>query len=80
MAVWYARDIPAIAAVMGAEPFLIVARQTFAPNDLGVTPLPIDTAAIPNDHREYAITWFLLAAVWATMSGYLGWRSAEEGL
>ena len=29
---------------------------------------------IPNDHLEYAITWFGLAAVWAVMTGYLLWR------
>lgn len=75
--VWYARDIPAMAALMSAEPFLIVARD-IAPNDLGVTPLPIDTAVIPNNHLNYAITWFLLAAVWAAMSGYLVWRTARR--
>jgi surfeit locus 1 family protein len=75
--VWYARDIPAIALAMDAEPFLVVARA-LSPNDLGVTPLPVDTATIPNDHREYAITWFLMAAVWAAMSGYLVWRTARR--
>lgn len=75
--VWYARDVPAIAQALGAEPFLIVARD-LSPNDLGVTPLPVDTGTIPNDHREYAITWFLLAAVWAAMSGYLVWRTARR--
>jgi surfeit locus 1 family protein len=38
--------------------------------DLGspLTPLPVDTAAIPNDHLQYAITWFSLAAIWLAMS------------
>ena len=27
--------------------------------------MPVDTSGIPNDHWGYAITWFLLAAVWA---------------
>lgn len=76
-AVWYARDIATIAPLLGAEPVLIVAR-TLSPNDLGVTPLPIDSAAIPNDHQIYAITWLLLAAVWAVMSGYLVWRTARK--
>jgi surfeit locus 1 family protein len=35
-----------------------------------VTPLPIDTSDIPNDHLGYAITWFSLAFVWAIMSGF----------
>jgi surfeit locus 1 family protein len=28
----------------------------------------VDTSGVPNDHYEYAITWFGLAAVWAVMS------------
>ena len=36
-------------------------------------PLPV-TVNIPNDHLQYAITWFALAAVWALMTGYLLWR------
>lgn len=72
---WFARDIPAIAAALNTEPVLIVARTLSV--DLGTEPLPINTATIPNDHRNYAITWFLLALVWAAMSGYLIYRSAK---
>ena len=36
-------------------------------------PLPV-TVNIPNDHLQYAITWFGLALVWALMTGYLLWR------
>ena len=36
--------------------------------ELADTPLPVDTAAIPNDHLQYAITWFSLAAIWIAMS------------
>ena len=32
------------------------------------------TAIFRNDHLEYAITWFLLAAVWAVMTFALLWR------
>jgi surfeit locus 1 family protein len=34
----------------------------------GVSALPVDTARIPNDHLQYAITWFSLAAIWLGMS------------
>ena len=39
------------------------------PADDAVDPLPVDTSGIPNDHLQYAITWFSLAAVWLLMTG-----------
>ena len=50
-----------------AEPVLLVARELSQPED-SVTPLPVDTAHIPNDHLQYAITWFSLAAIWLAMT------------
>lgn len=67
--IWFARDVPALAQALGTEPVLLVVRTT-TEDPLAVRPLPVDTAGIPNDHLQYAITWFLLAAVWAAMSLY----------
>jgi surfeit locus 1 family protein len=69
--IWFARDVPAMAAQLQTEPVLIVARE--ATGD-GITPLPVDTRGIPNNHLNYALTWFSLAAVWAGMTGLLLWR------
>lgn len=65
--IWFARDVGAMAAALGTDPVLVVRRE--AP-DLGgpLNPLPVDTSAIPNDHLQYAITWFSLAAIWIAMS------------
>ena len=68
---WYARDVVAMAGALGTEPLLIVAR---APTGDGIAPMPVDTSGIPNDHWGYAITWFLLALVWAGMTVGLVWR------
>ncbi|MFN3282557.1 MAG: SURF1 family protein [Tabrizicola sp.] len=68
---WFARDVPAMAAKLGTEPTLIVASQ---PTGDGIVPMPVDTSGIPNDHWGYAIQWFLLAATWAGMTGFLLWR------
>lgn len=65
---WYARDIAAMADALGTEPLLVVTRQ-MTPADPEVTPLPVDTSGIPNDHLQYAITWYSLAAVWLMMTG-----------
>jgi surfeit locus 1 family protein len=79
--IWFARDVQAMAGALGTEDVLIVARDIaggVSAADLGVTPLPIDSAGIPNDHLNYAITWFSLAAVWAAMAGVLIWRAARR--
>jgi len=71
--IWFARDLPAMAQALGSEPLLIVARRT-DPADPAISPMPVDTAHIPNDHLHYAVTWFLLALVWLGMTGLLVWR------
>lgn len=73
--IWFARDLPAMAAQLGTEPVLIVARTPTGP---GITPVPIGTEGIPNDHLEYAITWFSLAAVWAGMTLLMLWRISRR--
>jgi surfeit locus 1 family protein len=59
---WYWRDIPAMAAALGASApapsFLMLERP--APPPGGPTPAAIP-ADIPNNHLQYAITWFGLA-------------------
>lgn len=65
---WFARDLGAMAEALQTEPLLVVARD-IDPADDAVTPLPVDTAGIPNNHLQYAITWFSLAAVWIVMTG-----------
>lgn len=69
--VWLARDLPRMAEVLGAEPVLVVLSARDDPD----APMPLPAGVeIRNDHREYAITWFALAAVWAVMTAYLLWR------
>jgi surfeit locus 1 family protein len=74
---WFARDLPAMAAALGTEPVLVVARA-IEPADAAVMPLPLDTAGIPNDHLGYAITWFSLAVAWVGMTAVLVRRIARQ--
>jgi surfeit locus 1 family protein len=69
---WFARDLPVMAEYLRTEPVLIIARSESGD---GIEPLPVDGAGIPNDHLSYALTWFLLAVVWAGMTGLLVWRN-----
>jgi surfeit locus 1 family protein len=68
--IWFARDVAAMAEALGTEPVLVVARAVEGAA-LGTIPVPVDASGVPNDHYEYAITWFGLALVWAAMSALL---------
>ncbi|UWQ13529.1 SURF1 family protein [Aliiroseovarius sp. M344] len=70
---WFARDIDQMADVLNTRPLLIVARQA-TPAEPGILPMPVTSAGIPNDHLEYAVTWFLMAATWVVMTGFALWR------
>ncbi|WP_224825221.1 SURF1 family protein [Cognatishimia sp. MH4019] len=66
--IWFSRDVPTLAEALDTEPLLVIAATQTDPS---VTPLPVDSSAIPNDHLNYAITWFSLAVVWLGMTAFL---------
>jgi surfeit locus 1 family protein len=63
---WYWRDIPAMAAALGvsrpAPSFLMLEQPAPPAGGPAIAPLPSD---IPNNHLQYAITWFGLAVALA---------------
>ena len=67
---WFARDVAGMAAHLETEPVLVILRAASVEQP-GIIAFPVDSAGIPNDHLQYAITWFLLAAVWVGMTIYL---------
>lgn len=73
---WFAREVPDMAAHLDTDPVLLVLREKAVD---GITPLPVDTARIPNDHLQYAITWFSLAAIWAGMTAFYIFRAKPKG-
>jgi len=77
---WFARDVAQMAEQLDTDPLLVIARN-MSPPDPGVTPLPVDTSGIPNDHLQYAITWYSLAVVWLIGTIALVWRlrQTKEG-
>jgi len=62
---WYVRDIPAMAAALGAPrpaPVTLMAETSSNPAWKALVPAPIP-AEIANRHLEYAMTWYGLAMV-----------------
>ena len=76
--IWFARDVAAMARALNTESVLVVARS-LPPGDHSVIPLPVNTSGIPNNHLEYALTWFSLAIVWLAMTGFWLWRQRASG-
>jgi len=74
---WYARDVSAMAQVLETEAVLIVLSAA-SEYDPRLTPLAVDTRNIKNDHLEYAVTWFLLAFVWLSMTMFYVARSLRQ--
>jgi surfeit locus 1 family protein len=70
---WFARDIDQMAATLNTRPLLIVARNV-TPREASLTLLPVTSEGVANDHLEYALTWFLLAATWVVMTVFALWR------
>ncbi|WP_322889846.1 MULTISPECIES: SURF1 family protein [unclassified Yoonia] len=68
--IWFARNVETMAEALDTLPLMVVATAT-TPADPRLTALPVATADIKNDHFAYAVTWFLLAIVWAVMSLFL---------
>ncbi len=76
--VWLTREIPSIAPLFDAEPVLIVADiPTSPPGAEFPIPLPV-TVNLPNDHLQYAITWFSMAAIWAGFAVVLARRAKKH--
>lgn len=75
--IWFARDVPAMAAQLGTQPVLVVARAVQGDTQ-GVSPIPVAIEGIPNNHLSYAVQWFLIAATWAGMTAYLIWRIRQR--
>ncbi len=69
--IWFARDVGKMSAALGTAPVMLVTEAS----DDATAPLALPvTVDIPNDHLQYAITWFGLALAWVGMTVYWLWR------
>jgi surfeit locus 1 family protein len=63
--IWFARDLEAMAEALGTDPVLVIAES----HGGGEWPKPLRLGVnLPNNHLQYALTWFSLALIWAVMS------------
>ena len=81
--IWYWWDIPAMLAYARIAPDARVAPFVLhvEPGERGTTlpaPVAVDTT-LTNNHLQYAITWFALAALLVVMSGLLIRQTIRKG-
>ena len=77
--IWFARNVERVASALQTEPILIILKDSTLKNQ-NIKPMPIDTTHIPNDHLQYAITWFSLAIIWALMSCLFIWTTRQKAV
>ncbi|MFO7855763.1 MAG: SURF1 family protein [Paracoccaceae bacterium] len=75
--IWFARDTPAMAEALGTAPVMIVAEGDAEDGTFPV-PQPV-TVNVRNDHLQYAVTWFGLAAIWIVMTVVVLFRLHRRG-
>jgi len=76
--VFYTRNVKAIAASLGlshAAPFIVDADASASSGPLEGGQSRI---AFPNNHLEYAITWFALAVAWAVAFAVYAWGALKR--
>lgn len=68
--IWFARDAETMSKALNTDKVFVILRDATGDKE-GITPLPLNSAGIANDHFSYAMTWFSLAAIWLGMTAYL---------
>ncbi|MBL4806298.1 MAG: SURF1 family protein [Rhodobacteraceae bacterium] len=69
--IWFSRAEGPLAEALNTEPIFLVQSSTTLSN--GPIPIPVGLNT-PNNHLEYAVTWYGFAIVWLGMTLYLLWR------
>ncbi len=70
--IWFARDLEKMANFLNTEKVLLVATKLRQASNFNIQDPAI---SIPNNHLQYAITWFLMGGLWFAMSIYFFFRN-----
>jgi surfeit locus 1 family protein len=73
--IWFSRDLEKMASFLETQPILVVATENRLDPSLKMQDPTID---IPNNHLQYAITWFMMAILWFGMSAYFVYKMIKK--
>ena len=69
--IWFSRDLEKMANFLETQPILVVLTENRLDPSIRMQD-PIN--GIPNNHLQYAITWFMMAILWFGMSVYFVYK------
>ena len=69
--IWFSRDLEKMANFLETEPILVVATENRLDPSIKMQD---PTNDIPNNHLQYAITWFMMSILWFGMSVYFVYK------
>ena len=69
--IWFSRDLEKMASFLETQPILVVATENRLDPSLKMQD---PTRDIPNNHLQYAVTWFMMAFLWFGMSAYFVYK------
>ena len=69
--IWFSRDLEKMASFLETQPILVVATENRLDPSIKMQD---PTIHIPNNHLQYAITWFMMAFLWFGMSAYFVYK------
>ena len=69
--IWFSRDLEKMANFLETQPILVVLTENRLDPSIRMQD---PTSDIPNNHLQYAITWFMMAILWFGMSVYFVYK------
>ena len=73
--IWFSRDLEKMASFLETQKILVVATENRLDPSLKMQD---PTSDIPNNHLQYAITWFMMSILWFGMSAYFVYKMIKK--
>ena len=73
--IWFSRDLEKMASFLETQQILVVATENRLDPSLKMQD---PTSDIPNNHLQYAITWFMMSILWFGMSAYFVYKMKKK--
>ncbi len=73
--IWFSRDLGKMSSYLETQQILVVATENRLDPSLEIQD---PTRDIPNNHLQYAVTWFMMSILWFGMSAYFVYKMIKK--